>query len=166
MINLDEYTLVSAESIKQKKGDVVLYDIEVENTHNFFIHNGYGNILTHNCDGGHITSLIINFFYKWFPNIIKNGKLFRLVMPLISLEKKGIREYFDSINEFNTKRNVGGEVRYLKGLGSYDIKDWEYIFSNKKLLQITLDSNIDDSTNILEMAFGNSSKLRKDWLIG
>ena len=52
-------------------------------------------------------------------------------------------------------------VRYLKGLGSLDLKDWEIIFKNLQLNKIINDSTTD---RFLEIAFGNDARLRKKWL--
>jgi DNA gyrase subunit B len=37
---------------------------------------------------GHIASLIINMFYKWFPEVIRQGKLYILQTPLLSVKHK------------------------------------------------------------------------------
>ena len=35
-------------------------------------------------DGAHITSLIINLFHKWFPQVVRSGQLMILRTPLVS----------------------------------------------------------------------------------
>jgi len=111
-------------------------------------------------DGYHIAGLIINFFNKWFPHVIKMGKLFILNMPLISV---GInkRKYYYSIEEFHKESSAMKNVRYLKGLGSNDLQDWGFIFNNLNLVKITYDKYQD---KMLTIAFGNNSNLRKLWL--
>lgn len=126
----------------------------------------YSNIVIasdNDMDGHHISSLIINLFYKWFPHIIEEGKLFRLNTPLIACDYKNNRKYFYSLEEFNTfaKANKVSNVNYLKGLGSHSTEDWEYVMKNKNLYQITNDKN---STQILNIIFGDSSEERKKWL--
>jgi topoisomerase-4 subunit B len=111
---------------------------------------------------GHIASLIINLFYKWFPNVIRQGKLFILQTPLLSVND-GKTRYFYSMKEFEvyckTKKPSG--VRYLKGLGSLSLADWEFVFSSMRLLKISEDSK---STRMIEMAFGSDAGVRKKWL--
>jgi DNA gyrase/topoisomerase IV subunit B len=86
-------------------------------------------------DGIHITSLLVNFFYRWFPYVIRQKKLGLLVKPLVSYElegKKG-RIYSHSLDQYEKVVASGKKprnVRYLKGLGSNDIQDWEWIFKN------------------------------------
>jgi DNA gyrase/topoisomerase IV subunit B len=52
-------------------------------------------------------------------------------------------------------------VRYLKGLGSLSLEDWDHVMKNKKVVKIVKDKK---STSMLEMAFGKSSEARKMWL--
>jgi DNA gyrase subunit B/topoisomerase-4 subunit B len=112
---------------------------------------------------GHIASLIINLFYKWFPNVVRQGKLFILQTPLLSVNEGGKTKYFYSMKEFeayNAIKKPSG-VRYLKGLGSLSLPDWQYVFSNMRLLKITEDSK---SIKMIEMAFGSDAGVRKKWL--
>ncbi len=107
---------------------------------------------------GHVVSLLINFFALWFPKMITMDKLYILQTPLISIEKGKERKYLYSLNEID---GTQGAIRYLKGLGSLDIKDWEHVFKNMQLLKIKLDVN---AMKNLKMAFGNDAILRKNWL--
>jgi DNA gyrase/topoisomerase IV subunit B len=111
-------------------------------------------------DGAHITSLLINLFYKWFPEVIKQKRLSILRIPLISIGDGSKRKYYWNLDEFK-KSKPSGTIRYLKGLGSLDLSDWEYVMKNKQLSDIQETS---DSQDKLEMAFGDSSELRKKWL--
>lgn len=117
-------------------------------------------------DGEHIASLLLNLFYRWFPYVIKQRRLGVLVKPLISYEaegKKG-RGYLYSLDEY--KRLVASgkkpkNVRYLKGLGSNDIQDWDWIFKNIDIQIFREDSQ---ALKYLDIAFGPSAQKRKDWL--
>lgn len=118
-------------------------------------------------DGLHITSLLVNLFYRWFPYIIQTGKLSTLVKPLLSCEIEGKKErkYFYSLDEFkkyaSNSKKTPRNVRYLKGLGSNDTKDWEWIFANFEAQKFKEDSQ---SMKYLDIAFGSSAQKRKDWL--
>ncbi len=114
-------------------------------------------------DGSHISSLIINFFFKWFPKIIENKKMFMLETPLIRGQLKKGRTYFYSHEEFkeNESKFSQTSTKYLKGLGSLDSEDWLYIFDNMKLRRIYSDSN---AAKILDIAFGPNANKRKRWL--
>ena len=107
---------------------------------------------------GHIASLLINFFAMWFPQVIEKDKLFILQTPLMSTDKGKKRSYYYSLNDL---KNIKGSVRYLKGLGSLDLKDWAYVFQNMQLLRIKKDAK---AMANLKMAFGVKPELRKRWL--
>ena len=113
-------------------------------------------------DGSHITSLLINLFYKWFPMIIKNKRLSFLKIPLVSVGDSKKRKYYWDLEDFK-KSKPSGNIRYLKGLGSLSLEDWEWVMSSKNLVSI---EESEDSKEKLEMAFGDSSDLRKKWLSG
>jgi DNA gyrase/topoisomerase IV subunit B len=113
-------------------------------------------------DGAHITSLLINLFYLWFPWMIKQGRVQFLETPLVSIGDK-TKKYFYSLEEFKktSGKSERGNVRYLKGLGSLSLDDWDHVMKNKKITIL----NEDKKTKYhLDMAFGKSSLERKKWL--
>jgi DNA gyrase/topoisomerase IV subunit B len=116
-------------------------------------------------DGQHISALIVNFFHKWFPSIIKEGRLKKLVTPLVVCNYGKERKYFYSLQEF--QKFASGKklsnINYLKGLGSLSLEDWQWVMSNKLLFNIIEDRS---SKKYLDIAFGDSSKKRKEWLEG
>ena len=116
-------------------------------------------------DGHHISSLLINLFHRWFPHIIEDGKLYKLVTPLVVCDEGKGRKYFQTLEEFETysKGKKLSGINYLKGLGSLNENDWEYVMNNKILFQIIDDRS---SNKFLDIAFGDSSLKRKKWLEG
>ena len=116
-------------------------------------------------DGQHISSLLINFFYKWFPHIIREGRLLKLVTPLVACDYQGERKYFFSLDEFTkfSKDKKISNINYLKGLGSLSIDDWKWVMNHKVFFNIVEDRS---SEKFLDIAFGDSSQKRKNWLEG
>jgi DNA gyrase/topoisomerase IV subunit B len=116
-------------------------------------------------DGQHISSLIINFFHKWFPYIIEEGRLLKLITPLVACDFGKTRKYFYSLEDFSNfiKTNKVTNINYLKGLGSLSIQDWEQVMKNKTMFQIIKDRS---SSKFLDIAFGESADKRKKWLEG
>jgi DNA gyrase/topoisomerase IV subunit B len=163
--DLDEYEFIKPSSINIFKNKrKVMYDITVKDHHTFFVYlNPLTALILSNCDGMHISSLLINFFYKWFPQIIENKRLYRLTTPLVVCDYEKTRKYFYTIKEYDDfiKDHKVTSVNYLKGLGSLSIEDWQYVMNNKILFQITKDSLTD---KFLTMAFGDDSNKRKLWL--
>ena len=113
-------------------------------------------------DGAHITSLLINLFYMWFPWMIKQGKVSFLETPLVTVGDRSKR-YFYTLEEFKkgVSKSERGAIRYLKGLGSLSLEDWDHVMKDKRIIALKDDAKA--KTN-LEMAFGKSSLERKKWL--
>lgn len=164
-INLNNYRLVQPESVEHISNSdhpIEMVDISIEDDHLFYIVQGNGyEILSHNCDGSHIASLIVNMIHRWFPHIIRHGRLLKLETPIV-VAKKGnqIKRYY-SLDEFKKNNKGLTNVRYLKGLGSLSLSDWDFVFSNLKISKYIAD---DKATESLEMAFGEDVTLRKKWL--
>jgi DNA gyrase/topoisomerase IV subunit B len=116
-------------------------------------------------DGHHISSLIINFFQKWFPHIIKDNRLYKIITPLVACNHGKNRHYFYTLEEFNefAKNKNVQNVTYLKGLGSLCLDDWKHVMDNKVLFQIYPDRS---AKRFLDIAFGVSAQKRKKWLEG
>lgn len=115
---------------------------------------------------GHIASLVINLFYKWFPQVIDSGKLNILITPLASIDVNSKRQYFYSMDEFKEYEKTGAKIsntRYLKGLGSLSIQDWEVVMSERAMFKLKNDRS---SAKYIDIAFGLSSEKRKRWLEG
>ena len=165
-IDLSQYRLVQPTNIKKIKEKRTMYDITVKDNNTFFIFlSDYTQVLSHNCDGQHITSLIINFFYKWFPHIIDNKTLYKLITPLVSCDVGKERKYFYTLEDFNeyVKTNKVSNTKYLKGLGSLSLRDWQYVMENKMYFSIINDRS---SKKFLDIAFGDNANRRKSWLAG
>lgn len=162
-IDITEYYCIKPEVILHKTQSCNMIDIVLEKDHTFYVYNNGHYMLSHNCDGHHITGLIINFFQRWLPHIIDNKKLFILATPLVSCKYNGESKYFYDLDEFNdfNKNNKLTSINYLKGLGSLSVDDWKYVMSNKLLWQVTKDCQSD---KYIEIAFGNDSKKKRKWL--
>ena len=115
---------------------------------------------------GHIASLVINLFYKWFPQVIEQGKLNILITPLVSAEVNNKRKYFYSLHEWGQFEKGGTPykgVRYLKGLGSLSVEDWQLIMAERKMFKVRQDRS---AAKFIDIAFGANSDKRKRWLEG
>jgi DNA gyrase/topoisomerase IV subunit B len=113
-------------------------------------------------DGAHITSLLINLFYLWFPWMVKQGRIHFLEIPLVTSGDR-VKKYYFTLDEFKQTSGKGerGLVRYLKGLGSLSLDDWDYVMKNRRVVSIKDDPGAKKS---LDMAFGKLASERKKWL--
>lgn len=84
-------------------------------------------------DGSHICSMLLGWFAKFAPNLFEEGKICRLVTPLIIVQdnKGKIVKYFLSLQEFKdyekSGKKIPGKLTYLKGLGSWERTDLQYL---------------------------------------
>jgi DNA gyrase/topoisomerase IV subunit B len=111
-------------------------------------------------DGAHITSLLINLFYTWFPWMIKQNRIHFLDTPLVTVGDR-VKKYYYSMEEFKKAKGDKNNVRYLKGLGSLSLEDWDHVMSNRRVTVLREDPG---TKKHLEMAFGKLASERKKWL--
>jgi len=138
----------------------------------------YGKVMLmtdQDLDGSHIKGLVINFFHRFWPNLLKNDQfLFEFVTPILKA-KKGEQQLsfftladFDQwINEDPSRRSWS--VKYYKGLGTSTSKEGRDYFGNlpKHVLQFEWDKADDGKSNdiAIETAFSKSQvQARKEWL--
>jgi DNA gyrase/topoisomerase IV subunit B len=131
----------------------------------------YGNIsiLTDaDHDGSAIRCLLINFFFRFWPELFEHGFITISEAPLYETihKKTGSQDFFYDKPEFmkfmSSKNSSDYEISYFKGLGSCDKNGWDF-FINKSPKMYKVDK--DDLAKIkLNMAFGEDAELRKQWL--
>jgi len=168
-IDLSEYKLVRPSSIRKKEGIGKFYDIEIEDNHTFFISGNNDIILSHNCDGNSIAGLLLNFFFKYWPEMFERRMVCKVETPIVvavprNKKSKKISFYTQTeYDEWVTKPNLKNyEIKYKKGLAALVGDEYNDIINNPKITLITKD---DFSEKSLEMWFGKDTKLRKEELL-
>lgn len=120
------------------KGELVpVYDLEVEDNHNFFAND----LVVHN---SHIANLITTLFYQHAPEMIKQGLIYKLEAPYYKVESSKKVEYFyyDEKDKVDFNKNV----TKLKGLGSYNLDEVKQFMTdpkNRRLIQLKWDSGLE-----------------------
>lgn len=131
----------------------------------------YGNIsiLTDaDHDGSSIRCLLINFFYRFWPQLFEHGIVTISEAPLFRVrnKKSKVSQFFyekSEFNEFVKKYDMSEcEISYFKGLGSCDKEGWDF-FINKKKKMYPVEIS-DDTKELLSLAFGENADKRKEWL--
>lgn len=114
-------------------------------------------------DGDSIYAGLLTFFSAW-PDLFKNGHIYRAKSPLYVCRKGKSTKIFYTTEEYTeAKLGTSWEVNYIKGLGSLDQDDYSTVINSPTLVQI---SEIDALDSLkLNMAFGDDSNLRKDWML-
>ncbi|CAN5317740.1 DNA topoisomerase (ATP-hydrolyzing) subunit B [soil metagenome] len=127
-------------------------------------------------DGGHITTLLLTFFYRLMPDLIDKGHVYLAQPPLYQLRRKAIVEYAMTDKErdqvlrkvFKTdpKDPKGVEVARFKGLGEMDPDHlWETTMDPQRrtLLRVGIEDAA-RSERIFGLLMGASPADRRGWI--
>lgn len=122
-------------------------------------------------DGQHITSMLIGWFKRFAPNLFNEGRICKLITPLIIVQDKHekILEYFFNVQDFkkweSTNKDNKNKIVYLKGLGSWSREQLMYLFDTKGIDQFLFAYQLDDEGNVyIEDWLGNDAEKRKKYL--
>ena len=117
-------------------------------------------------DGDAIASLLINFLDKFWPELFDQGRIYKVLTPLVVAKKGKEILYFYSNEEYRTwetKNDVKKyDIEYKKGLASLEDSEYEEIIKNPKLFRIKNDPLYRES---LKNWFGKDSAPRKEALL-
>jgi topoisomerase-4 subunit B len=119
-------------------------------------------------DGAHIASLLITFFYRTMPEMIRAGKLFMALPPLYRLSAGGKTEYArdDAHKDQLIKTVFKGktpEIGRFKGLGEMmpaQLKETTMDPSRRQLARVTLPESEEDTEGMVETLMGRKPELR------
>lgn len=161
---MNTYGMKNVDIVKNKELSEVLSVLGLELDSEDISELTYGKIIgltDQDTDGNAIFCLLLQFFSRW-PKLFSEGKIGRVISPLYIAKKKADVRWYYTKEEFEAESSLlsGYEISYNKGLGSLDITDYERMIKNPKIEMITL-----DDIGKLNMAFGDSAELRKDWMM-
>ena len=132
----------------------------------------YGRILFYvdaDVDGNSIAGLLLNFFYKYWPDMFDRRMIYKVETPIVvaipkQKGKKKVLFYSQTeYNEWSVKNDLKQfEIKYKKGLAALVDDEYQDIINNPRMTLITRD---DVSSNLLEVWFGKNSDLRKNELL-
>jgi DNA gyrase/topoisomerase IV subunit B len=110
---------------------------------------------------GHISPLLLAFFYKFWPRLLKEKRVKITRTPIMISSKGSDVKWFytyEDANKFKTESD-GYKHRYIKGLGSLQEDEYDKIINKPVYDVVTV-----DDIKIFEMMFGKESQLRKDYM--
>ena len=124
-------------------------------------------------DGAHIATLLLTFFYRFMPDLIRKGHVYLAQPPLFRLEKNKKVWYAYSDEELadiidKVGRDQNNKVQRYKGLGEMDaVQLWDTTMDPEKrlLLRVSIDeddeSEVDVTFNVL---MGDKVEPRKKFI--
>lgn len=125
----------------------------------------YGRILIYSDadpDGDSIAGLLMNFFSKFWPALYDDGRICRVMTPLVVAIKGKERKWFYTNEEFKIWADSVDvskwSIEYKKGLAALSEDDYREIVVNPKLIVL---SRCETTQKTLDDWFGDDSDIRK-----
>jgi DNA gyrase/topoisomerase IV subunit B len=110
---------------------------------------------------GHISPLLIAFFYKFWPRLLTEKRV-KITRTPIMISKSGDKVKwfytYEEASEFKAKQS-GWKHRYIKGLGSLTEEEYDVIINQPQYDTVTV-----DDASMFQMMFGKEAQLRKDYM--
>lgn len=135
-------------------------DINNPNSVDNMTYRGVATLTDADHDGaGHITPLIIAFFYKFWPRLLLEKRIHITRSPImISTNGKDTKWFFTYAEASEFKSTCKGYThRYIKGLGSLQESEYDRVINNPVLDTVTV-----DDADYFKLMFGNDVTLRKE----
>ena len=109
---------------------------------------------------GHISPLLIAFFYKFWPRLLLENRVQITRTPImISTKAKDVKWFYTYEDAQEFKKNGGYHHRYIKGLGSLTEDEYHIIINKPEYDTVTV-----DDASVFQMMFGKDSSLRKEYM--
>lgn len=119
-------------------------------------------------DGGHINTLLTNFFFTFWPELFSQGRVRFAKAPLFEVHTDKGTIFVETPNQLeDIKKKKDLKIREIhrnKGLGEMSPEAWKYVLSRDEFTKITID-DVKGSKDMLEVCFGKDTNLRKDLLL-
>jgi DNA gyrase subunit B len=120
-------------------------------------------------DGGHIKTLLLTFFYRHMPEIIKRGYLYVALPPLYKIQVgKDIRYAYTDEEKDNMIKEIGGKftISRYKGLGEMNPSQlWETTMDPKaRILKQVAVEDAEEADRLFTMLMGEEVPPRKKYI--
>ena len=111
---------------------------------------------------GHITPLLIAFFYKFWPRILEEDRMHIIRSPIMISTNGKDTKWFFTYEEANKFKETckGYSHRYIKGLGALTEEEYSRVINDPVLDTVSIDDG-----KYLQMMFGTDSQLRKEFMM-
>lgn len=119
-------------------------------------------------DGGHINTLLTNFFFTFWPEMFEMGMIQIAKAPLFEVLTDKGTIYCESdaeLEQLKKKKDIKiREIMRNKGLGEMSQEAFKHVLNRREFTKISV-KDMKAAKAMLETCFGKESQLRKDLLI-
>ena len=124
-------------------------------------------------DGAHIATLLLTFFYRFMPELIKQGHVYLAMPPLYKIEKNKKVWYAYSDDELNQimleiGRDQNNKVQRYKGLGEMDAEQlWDTTMDPEKriLKRVNMDEDLESEVGVtFSTLMGDKVEPRREFI--
>src|SRR5215510_3052966 len=119
-------------------------------------------------DGLHIRNLMITYFFRFFDQLVHDGHLFVLEMPLFRVRNKEKTIYCYSESERDSAlKELGGkpEITRFKGLGEISPGEFKQFIGKEMRLSKVEHAPKTEASSILTFYMGKNTPERKDYIM-
>ena len=117
-------------------------------------------------DGDHIAASLLNFFNKYWPDLVNQGRIFKVMTPLVVAKKaKETLLFYTEVDysAWEKKTNTKSwDIEYKKGLAALCDGEYSAIINDPNLVQLENDKDYKQS---LINWFGPDPAARKEKLL-
>lgn len=165
-IVMNTWDMKPSEVLKNKELSelVAILNLDINNP-NSVDQMTYQNVATltdADMDGaGHISPLLVAFFYKFWPRLLAEKRVHITRSPIMISTNGKITKWFytyEEANEFKVS-SKGYNHRYIKGLGSLEENEYDVIINKPVFDTVTV-----DDASYFQIMFGDSADLRKTFM--
>jgi DNA gyrase subunit B len=118
-------------------------------------------------DGGHINTLLANFFYQFWPELFTSNVICIAKAPLFEVITDKETLYVETPGQLEELKKSESKIREIhrnKGLGEMSPEAWKHVMSRESYTIITAD-DVGRSKEMLNVCFGKDSAPRKSLLL-
>ena len=118
-------------------------------------------------DGGHINTLLTNFFFTFWPDLFTREMIYLAKAPLFEVITDAGTIYIESNEDLEKLKASGKKIKEIqrnKGLGEMSPEAFKYVLSNENYLKITVGDAL-VAKQMLEVCFGKETGPRKELLM-
>ncbi len=119
-------------------------------------------------DGGHINTLLTNFFFQFWPELFDQEVICIAKAPLFEVITDKGTKYIETPDELENFRETTKlkikEIQRNKGLGEMSPEAWKHVLSRDSFTVISAE-DVSKAKDMLNVCFGKDTSLRKELLM-